>query len=283
MSNEGFPYTFPFYFADSFQKRVRAFVSTWIRMKKGTYPQHKTTLWFPTGSSSYTCRISGNKLYFYIDGEFKDAIKLEDLTLDGNVQFGDGRPHNFSTLRFSLIDTACSGQGDVGDFAHISGAVTWLHVKDIAKSLYYSTDSGSSWSQDPNHKLDVILGFNYDNITGLYADSGSIEKYGLHFQRRSEDLIVNRNDAETLARTIVETYKDGLYTGSITIYGVTGISLNSKFRLKLPHLGFNENLNIVSYKHRIDKSGFTTTINFGSEPYDIAVKVARLEREVFGG
>ncbi|RLA81653.1 MAG: hypothetical protein DRG33_00090 [Deltaproteobacteria bacterium] len=158
-----------------------------------------------------------------------------------------------------------------------------MHIKDIARSLYYSTDSGATWTNDPDHKLDVILAFNYDNITGMYADSGSIEKYGLHFQRRSENLIVNRNDAETLARTIVDTYKDGLYTGSITIYGITGVSLNSKFRLKLPNLGFNEDLNIVSYKHRIDKSGFTTTINYGSEPYDIAVKVARLEREVFGG
>jgi len=283
MTDGGFPYTFPFFFEDSFQKQVRAFVMVDLTEHDTAKPQVKFGAWQPTGSSTYRCMISGLKLYFYIDETLKDTINLSDLTLDQNIKFGRGSPHNFNTLVFRMIDTAYSSQGVVassGAFPWISGALWEYSVEDLAQGLKVSYDSGSSWTLHPDKKLDLVLGWNYDYVTGRYKDSGSIQTYGPHFYKVSEPLITTRDDARTLARRYVETYKDGIKTGSVTIKGKTDISLSNKFRLYLPEVGINETLVIASYQQRIDKNGFTTRINYGTVPYDIAAKVARLERKI---
>lgn len=283
MTDSGFPYTFPFFFEDSFQKRVRAFVMVNLTEDDTTNPQVKFGAWQPTGASTYRCIISGHSLYFYIDGTLKDTINLQDLTLDQNVKFGRGYPHNFNALMLRMIDTAYKDKGDVGsigDFPQISGSLWEYHIEDLAQGLKISHDSGSTWTSYPDRKLDVVLAWNYDYVTGRYKDSGSIQTYGPHFYKVSEPLITTRDDARTLARRYVETYKDGLKTGSVTIKGKTNISLSNKFRLYLPEVGINETLIIASYQQRIDKNGFTTRINYGTVPYDIAAKVARIERKL---
>lgn len=251
-----------------------------------TYPQVKFGAWQPTGSSSYRCMISGQHLYFYIDGELKDTINLSNVTLDQGVAFGRGYPHNFNAIVMKLIDTAYSSQGAVapiGYFPHISGALLSYQINDLAQGLKISYDSGSTWTSFPERKLDVVLAWNYDYVTGRYQDSGSISTYGHHFYKVTEPLITTREDARTLAKRYVETYKEGIKAGSIVIRGRTGISLENKFRLYLPEVGINETLVIASYQQRIDKNGFTTRINYGTVPYDIAAKVARLEKKVLGG
>jgi len=281
MTSDTFPYTFPFFFYDTVEKRVRPFLMVNLTSDETTLPQVKHGAWQPTGSA-YKCVLSGNYFYFYIDGVLKEQWDISNIVLDQNIKFSKGYPHNYNVFRFQLIDTAYSSQGVVDDFASISGNITGYKVKDLSTGLQISNDSGQTWTSVPGKKLDVVLGWNYDTITGRYSDEDSINQYGPHFYRVSEPLITTNDDALTVAKRYVETYKDGLKTGTITIDGKTGIDLTSKFKLYLPEVGINETLNIVSYTQRIDKNGFTTTINYGTEPFDIAAKVARLEREVYG-
>ena len=280
MSDGTFPYTFPFFFYDTPQKKVRAFVGIKPQNPTVSDPIIIATSWFPTGSSTYTVGISSSSLYFKIDGELKATIPLDE-TLFGNIKFGEGNYHSYDKMLFQLIDTSYQDWGDTSNFSYISGALNSYSIKDLSRGLMISTDSGNTWTEVSGQKLDIMLGWNYDYIRGEYKDEESIEKYGLHLYRHSENLITKKKDAETLARRYVETYKDGVKTGAITIKGRTGISIKEKFRLKIPRLGINEVIHIASYKQIFNKNGFFTQINYGSEPYDIAVKIARLEKRVF--
>jgi len=280
MSNDTFPYTFPFYFHDTPSKQVRAFVGIKPQDPAVDDPIIITTPWFPTGSSTYTVGISSSSLYFKIDGELKATINLNQ-TLFGNIKFGNGNYHNFDKMLFQLIDTSYQDWGDTSNFSSISGSLNSYSIRDLSRGLMISTDGGNNWSEVSGQKLDIMLGWNYDFVRGEYKDEESIEKYGLHLYRHTENLITRKKDAETLARRYVQTYKEGVKTGSIMIKGRTGITVKEKFRLKIPKLGINDVIHIASYKQIFNKKGFFTQINYGSEPYDIAVKIARLEKKVF--
>ena len=281
MSNGTFPYTFPFYFYDTPQKKVRAFVGIKPQNPDVTDPILIATGWFPTGSSTYTVGIFSSSLYFKIDGELKATIPLDE-TLFGNVKFGKGNYHSYDKMIFQLIDTSYQDWGDISNFSYISGALNSYTIKDRSHGLMISTDSGNTWTEQSGQKLDIMLGWNYDYIRGEYRDEDSIAQYGLHMYKHREELIRRKKDAETLARRYVQVYKDGVKTGKILIKGRVGINIKEKFRLNIPKLGINEVIHIASYRQIFNKKGFFTEINYGSEPYDIAVKIARLEKRVFG-
>ena len=70
--------------------------------------------------------------------------------------------------------------------------------------------------------------------------------------------------------------------GTITIDGITDISTDYRFSANLVNFDINELWEVRSYTQKIDKDGFTTTINYGKQPFDLAKTVAKLERKVEG-
>jgi len=273
-----FPYTFPFYFDVEFGRRVRAFVARKITSADTLRPQYVFGNWQPTGSHTYKVRLDRNKLKFYIDGTLKDEINLSDIILDGNVQFGQGHPHNWNRFRFQLIDTAYSSQGVVSDFCEISGSISHLEIKDLSEGIAYY--SGGSWTYYGDRKLWIQLGWNYDNVVAESYDQNSINTYGLHLKRISEPLAHSEEDAKALADRYVAKYKDGVKTTRITIKGKTGIDITKKVKVKIPEMNVNEDFEVASYIHEIDKRGFRTTLHLGQHPYDLAGKVAKVEKYI---
>jgi len=173
--------------------------------------------------------------------------------------------------------------GDVSDYGNISGNIDWYSVQPITNLLAISDDNGQNWTTYSDKMLNQVVGWNYDYITKKkFAPDSNLNKYGKHLYTINEPLITSKEDAEALAQQYLNTYKSGLKVGSVVINGRTGIDLQSKFKLSGTYIDFNEELNISSYIQKIDKNGFTTTINYGTEPFDIAKKVANLENEVYG-
>jgi len=178
------------------------------------------------------------------------------------------------TINKKLLDSGAS----------ISGSITYYSITPLIDPIAISDDSGQSWTKKNDRALNYSLGWNYDYILGKKtASSDNINKYGKHPYTVNESLITTRADAEALAQRYVNTYLSGLKVGTVTIDGRTGIDLQSKFKLSGANINEDSVFEIASYTQRIDQNGFTTTINYGSEPFDIAKKVSNLEREVFGG
>jgi len=145
-----------------------------------------------------------------------------------------------------------------------------------------STNGGSTWTVNNQKTLRFKLGWNKHNAYGEYSDDTSIASYGKHSKRFSEELITSDTDALNYAVGIVEAYKSPKYSGVLTIYGQTGLDITKYITLNLPSYGINEEVDLISYTHIFDRKGFRTKIAFGYPPYDIAAKVAKLERDVYG-
>jgi len=270
------------YFDRYIEKGVRLFIAKDITTNDTTLPEYKFGGWCSTGSS-YTLKLLSNSLDLYVDGVKEDTFDISDVILDGNYKFGAGNVYDWNKFKIQLVDGSYDIYGKSGSLSTISGNITYYEVRPLTNyPLAISDDGGNTWTKYNNRKLHYKIGWNYDYITGRKSDASSISTYGRHFYKVYEPLITTTDDANALAQKYVDTYKDGLKVGSITINGKTGIDIREKFRLSGAHINFNEKLEIASYTQSIDKNGFTTTINYGTEPFDIAAKVARLEREVYG-
>jgi len=263
-------------------RRVRPFVSNDIIDSDPVNPQYRSGIWETTGANSYKCQLEGTDFLFYIDNILKQTWDISNVTLNGNYKFGAGNVYNWSGFRIQLIDSASGSAGDVWSFAGISGNISYLEVGGSADCLSLSTDSGQTWTNDLDKHLLYSIGWNYDNVKGTATDTTTISKYGTHFYKVSEDLLTTYVDSDNYAQRLVNTYKSGVSTGSLTINGRTDIDIKSKFRFSGTNIGLDKDLVITQYTNAIDRNGFTTNIVYGEAPYDIARKVASLEGEVYG-
>lgn len=262
-------------------KGVRPFLADDITYSSPANPQYSHGDWELTGSKTYKCQLDGTNFLFYIDGVLRQTWDISDVTLDGNYKFGAGNVYDWSGFRIQLIDSASGSIGDTYNLSRISGNITYLKVVGSEDYLSTSTNSGQTWTNDTEKHLLYSVGWNYDNVKGTATDTTSINKYGTHFYKVSEDLLTTYVDCDNYAQRLVDTYKSGVATGTLIIDGRTDVDIKSKFRLSGTNLGLDKDLTITQYTYTVGKDGFTTEIAYGEAPYDIARKISELENEVF--
>jgi len=189
--------------------------------------------------------------------------------------------------------------GESGKCGYIRD-VSIYHLSDAWK-FYYNQDSdigkvalsydhGYKWSTNatdpdrvPPGDLLFRIGWKQGSTTYTAIDTDSLSTYGRYYKEIRDDSITTYSAARLRAEAEIDAYKNKTRKGHFTIDGNLDVSLTSRIQSNLDYLGISGQHDVVSYTHRIDGRGFTTTINYGVQPYDIAKKVASLEREVFGG
>jgi len=176
---------------------------------------------------------------------------------------------------------------------HISGDTAgeyWTHYYDPKSSydgkIAWSWDAGYSWStnatdptQVPEGNMRVKLGWTEGDITATSSNLASIATYGRHFKKINDSSITSFDQANTRASLEVSGMTSIPKKGRLVIDGIEDMSNEYMFSANLTNFGIDEKFDIKSYTQRIDKNGFTTEITYGKHRFDIAQKVAQLERE----
>ena len=167
----------------------------------------------------------------------------------------------------------------------------WSYYYDpnsIYAKMAYSWDYGITWSssaEDPNavHSGNMAfrLGWKEGDISYSLTDEDSIENYGRHFKRISDSTILTAEAARVRAEAEISGAGTIPKKGNMTLVGQDIIGTHYYVSANLANLGITENLSIVSYTHHIDQNGFTTTLNYGVQPFDIARRIASLESSVY--
>jgi len=120
-----------------------------------------------------------------------------------------------------------------------------------------------------------------DTIRAVASNQTSISNYGRHLKRIDDSTITTLYQAELRAER--EVSQNSIpKKGTLVVNGVSNMGLDYKFSSNFTNFGINESHDIVSYTQRIDENGFTTSINYGKQPYDIVSDVTRLQKEVYG-
>ncbi len=208
--------------------------------------------------------------------------------------------HDFSDLTFPQVDTlgtTITGEMDFLDYS-LGDAIEKInsfddysfYVNNDDELIYYNPTTTQSLNVTESMILDRKP-FEYSDdeifneifvkgngVSGCASDNTSQGLYGKQYLKIDEPLIENVSDANTLANSYLDEYKDPVLQGSVTIDGDTSINLSQKFELSLTNLDINEDTKIVSYKHTIDKKGFRTTIEFGREAYEPAKEFGFLQK-----
>jgi len=166
----------------------------------------------------------------------------------------------------------------------------WAYHYDVSSpyngKIAYSWDNGINWSTNatnpdtiPDGNMSFQLGWRQGEISYRASNQTSINKYGKHFKKISDSSYTTFEQAQARAELEVSGMETIPKKGSVTIEGITDIDTYYRFSSNLTNFGINEIWDVVSYTQRIDQNGFTTTINYGKQPYDIARKVAELEHK----
>jgi hypothetical protein len=262
---------------------VRPFLSKDITSSNPTNPEYQCGLWTMTGSASYKCELLGTNFNFYVDRVLNQTWDISNITLDGNYKFGLGNTYDWDTFRFQVIDaTGDSIYMGSSNLPSISGSISWLKTYAIPDQyLATSIDSGVNWTIDNTNQLVYEIGWNQDYVWGESNSQTSIDNFGLHYYSVSEPLLTTYTDVLNYANNIRDTYLSGITKGSLIINGRTDITLDSKFALYGSNLNIDDEFIISEFTHSIDNRGFTTNIAYGEAPYNIAIKLANVEKELF--
>ena len=162
----------------------------------------------------------------------------------------------------------------------------WLYYYSADTNEGYtvleSYDSGSTWHQvgSSQRNISYYVAFDKESVTGVYYDQDSINKYGIRFKKITDSSITSAELALQKAKALVEQYSEVKAKGNVTILGNVDIDLSSILKLNLPSYGLSGQFDVRAFTHIIDNRGFRTRIQFTSHEYDIAAKVARLEKKV---
>jgi len=136
----------------------------------------------------------------------------------------------------------------------------------------------------PAGSLIMNIGWKGDEqIRATAVNDQSINKYGRHQKIIRDSRINSYTLASSMANEMVRGMDEVVRKGSITIRGESAIGIETSYKLSsnLSNLGIGGLWEIVSYTHNIDKNGFTTTINYGKQPFDITKRINELEKEVY--
>jgi len=172
-----------------------------------------------------------------------------------------------------------------------SNSKWWAYYYD-PNSIYdgkimYSWDNGVHWSSNTSDPTDIPagnmrfkLGWKQGSVIARASNQTSINQFGRYFKRISEPSYSTYEQALARAQWEVSGSESIIKNGTMVIEGRTDISTNYRFSANLPNYGINEGFDIRSYTQRIDKNGFTTTINFGKHPFDLAAQVAKNTKDI---
>lgn len=147
---------------------------------------------------------------------------------------------------------------------------------------------GCKWSTNSSDPIDVPdgcmtfeLGWSEGNISARATNDDSISLYGKHFKLINDSYILSEEEAQIRADAEVYNSTSIPKKGSIVIRGITDIQTYYRFSSNLTNLDISDIWDVVSYTQRIDNQGFTTTINYGKQPFDIMKQISNLESEVY--
>jgi len=156
--------------------------------------------------------------------------------------------------------------------------------------IKYSWDRGVNWSGSsgypayvPAGDMSFKLGWSEGVISATAQDDESIGLYGIHFRKIEDSNLTTQDSVDARANAAISGSSSIPKKGTLTINGRSIMDTTYRFSANLGNFGINELWDIVSYTQKIDNQGFTTTINYGVQPYDIARNIAKLEERVYGG
>ena len=175
-----------------------------------------------------------------------------------------------------------------------SNSQYWTYYYDPNSSyngrIMYSWDGGVNWSGNsncpelvPEGNMCIKLGWKEGDILATATNQDSIDTFGRHFKKITDSSVNTYDVAQALADMYVSGSDFVPRKGTLTINGLTDISVNYKFSANLSNFGIGETFKIVSYTQTIDNRGFTTTINYGKQPFNIVKNIADLEKQVYSG
>jgi len=174
-----------------------------------------------------------------------------------------------------MIFTYPSGNGKYWKY-YYDPKSTYIYGK-----MAYSTDRGVTWNiLYGSGNMSFKLGWLQGEATATATNDTSIGLYGRHFKKITDSTITSTDQAQNRADREVEGMEVIPKKGNITIVGRTALSVDYRFSANLTHHDINGVFDIVSYTQRIDNQGFTSTIDFGKHPYDIAKEVQNLKSQV---
>jgi len=127
------------------------------------------------------------------------------------------------------------------------------------------------------------LGWRQGDIEARASNQTSIDKYGRHFKKISESSYTTQEQATQRAQYEVSGMEYIPKKGTLTINGRTDMSPEYRFSANLGNFGITDVWDVKSYTQKIDKNGFTTTINYGKQPFNIAAEVAKNKNQLQSG
>lgn len=149
---------------------------------------------------------------------------------------------------------------------------------------WYGDNFKSKWSSNsqlpsivPEGNMSFKLGWTEGEITTTAENSDSIDAYGRYFKIINDSTINSLEAAQVRADREVAGMEIIPKKGTITINGRTDMKTYYRFSSNLTNFDIKDIWDVVSYTQRIDGQGFTTTINYGKQPFDLMKVIANLE------
>ena len=237
--------------------------------KSGTKIDHSDEIYFRSKDISYPPSYSS-----YISYESPKLRYNNDEDFNTNNDYWLVLYHpSTSTQYFKYYYHSGSGYDK-------SIAYSWGGV-EAPWGIGYRWSSSNNSSLVPYGSIIMDLGWNEDIITATSTNEQSITKYGRHQRIIRDSNITTNDDALYRADKEVEGMENIPRKGTITIDGMTGINTSYKLSSNLSNIRLGGLWEIVSFTHNIDKNGFTTTLNYGKQPFDITKRISDLEKEIY--
>jgi len=257
-----------------------------------------TTLWVTVSTYPY---VNPAHMYIYISGNGYDFSVGSYV---GHILESDPPE---GTYTFKIPDERNPGNGNIGikirgmykgmyaTNCKVEGATSFWgfgydDVTDYDGKITFSNNEGTDWyshatssSTVPDGNMSMQLGWKQGSISAKASNQTSIDLYGRHFKKISDENINTLETAQTRADQEVLNMDSIPRKGTITIEGRTDMSTEYMFSSNLTNFGISSLWDIRSYTQKIDKNGFTTTINYGEQPFDMAAKVSKLEKQLETG
>jgi len=159
------------------------------------------------------------------------------------------------------------------------GLIAWSWSPQWGYGVKWSS-SETCPSQVPKGSIIMDLGWKDDDIVATATNESSIAKYGRHQKIVKDSNITSYAEALARAEAEVDGMEEIPRKGSVTINGFTGIKTNYQLSSNISKLGIGGLWEVVSYTHTINNQGFSTTINYGKQPFDVTKWISEVETEV---
>lgn len=163
-----------------------------------------------------------------------------------------------------------------------------MYGRGTNSDIWSGNAEGSITTLDDNYEYDVpagdmtfSLGWIDGELTATATNTQSINRYGRHSKIINDSNLNTQVAVQARADAEVNGMESITKKGTLTIDGITDIQTYYRFSSNLTNFDIVDIWDVVSYTQRIDNKGFTTTINYGRQPFDITRRISELEKEVY--